>query len=165
MSVEELATSDLAAVTTALVFADNPDKVVAYVCRACGTVYSDKLGTGQHDAERCPKCSEWTCEECGKPASAFQWYCMACLAKQRTSHARKKLAEAQAVRAADYPDDHGVVWEGNYYPSLDVLLDHCEYEGLDVPDRVWATRAECFTLNAEDIVTDAWKTGQMVVMM
>jgi hypothetical protein len=140
-----------------LVFKDKPTKVVAYVCQTCGTVYSDKLGTGQHDAERCPQCSEWTCEECGKPASAFQWYCHNCLSQQRGAHARKKLAEAEAVPAADYPDDQGVVWEGAYYHSLDELLDHCDDEGISAPDRVWATTRECFTLDDEDIVTDAWE--------
>lgn len=39
----------------------------------------------------------------------------------------------------DYPDDQGVVWDGNYYQCIEDLVDHCDMEGIEVPSLVWAT--------------------------
>lgn len=166
------------ALVDALVKQADPTKVVAYFCTNCGTVYSDKGGHGKQDAERCavksPRrwgrsgpgpeeqtpCSEWACEDCGEECSPYQWYCSKCIGKHRVDHEAVKLAKAEVV--PDYPDDQGVVWNGEYYHCIDDLIDHCESGGDDIPDRVWATAPVPFRLNAEEILEHAfenWSEG------
>lgn len=156
----------------ALVKQADPTKVVAYFCTNCGTVYSDKGGHGKYDAERCARverhrwnqeatpCSEWACEDCGEECRPYQWYCSKCIGKHRVDHEAAKLAKAEVV--PDYPDDQGVVWNGDYYQCIEDLIEHCEYDDIPIPDRVWATAQVPFALNADRILEHAfeeWSEG------
>ena len=162
----------------ALVKQADPTKVVAYFCTNCGTVYSDKGGTGKEDAERCgvksrrrwgrsgpdpeeqTPCSEWACEDCGEECSPYQWYCSKCLSSRNVDREDVKLAKAEVIE--NYPCDQGVVSNGNYYHCIDDFIDHCESNEYDIPDRVWATEPRPFQLNADDILEHAfeeWSDG------
>lgn len=140
--------------------------VVAYFCKNCGTVYSNKGGVGKYNAERCSVkrpwkgdpskfCSEWACEQCGEPSSPYQWLCSKCLNKRRWSREKEKIAKAEL--AEDYPDDQGVFWEGNYYGCIEDVIDYCEGEGIDIPDRVWATEPVPFVLDMDGILDSAFE--------
>lgn len=156
----------------ALVKQASPSKVVAYFCTNCGTVYSDKNGTGKEDAERCARkvrhrwnqeetpCSEWACEDCGEECSPYQWYCSKCIGSHRVDSEAVKLAKAEVIE--DYPGDQGVVWNGDYYHCIEDLIEHCEYDDIPIPDRVWATAPTPFRLSADDILEHAfeeWSEG------
>jgi len=162
----------------ALVKAQKPDEVVAYYCTNCGTVYSDKNGTGKYNAERCSRksskmwgrsghapqdqtpCSEWACEDCGEECSPYQWFCSKCIGKHRTDWEKVKLAKAEVV--PDYPDDQGVIWNDEYHQCIDDLLEYCALRDIDVPDRAWATAPAPFALDADRILEHAfeeWSEG------
>lgn len=149
-------------VAEALVKESDPTKVVAYFCKECGTVYSDLRGTGKDDAERCsqtPRCTDWSCEECGEPAmSPYQWYCLSCLSKRRSAKEDEDLAKAETVIAADeYPDDRPVFYEGDFYPCLEELLEAYEWEAQTIPDRVWAAEPSVFQLDLDDALEAAFE--------
>lgn len=160
-------------VAEALVKESKPGEVVAYFCTNCGTVYSDKNGTGKEDAERCTvrriwnrdgdrskDCTEWSCEKCGEPCLPYQWFCHKCQGSHYERQEKEKLAKAEVV--PDYPDDQGVVWNGDYYQCIEDLIEHCEYDDIPVPDRVWATAPVPFALNADRILEhtfEEWSEG------
>jgi hypothetical protein len=156
------------AVVEALVKESNPKDVVAWFCVNCGTVYSDKGGYGKYDAERCTvknhpswnqdvtPCSEWACEDCGEKCAPYQWYCSKCIGKRRTDQMEKKLAMAEVVQ--NYPNDQGVFWRDRYFCCISDLIEHCEYEGIEVPKRVWATVPKPFLLDAAKILEDAFES-------
>jgi hypothetical protein len=145
-------------VAEALVKESDPTKVVAWFCTTCGRVFNSK-----DDAEKCPKCCEWACEDCGKKCTAFQWYCTSCITKHRYQRERKQLMECtNVIPWEEYPSDQGVVWEDEYFQCLQDVEDHCEYHGLELPQRVWATEPLPFMLNTDDILDHAfeeWSDG------
>jgi len=157
------------AVAEALVKRADPTKVVAWFCTNCGTVHAT-----EKDAKRCTTkrpyntdpgkfCTEWACEDCGEPASPYQWYCSKCLRKRQGVREAENLAKAQVViAAADYPNDQGVVWDSNYYQCLEDFADHCDNRDIELPDRVWATEPRFFTISIESILEHAfeeWSEG------
>ena len=165
-------------VAAPLVKAGHPGEYVAWYCTNCGTIYKTK-----DDAERCAvkngearfakgrkgmddtkPCTEWSCEECGKPAFApYQWYCGSCLSKHRTARDQEKLAKAEkVVKAEDYPDDQGVVWDDEWYCCLEDFVEWCHNMDVDVPPRVWATSPSRFHVNADEILEaefENWAEG------
>lgn len=169
------------AVVEALVKESNPTKVVAYFCTHCGTVYSDKNGSGKENAERCTvnnrqarfdrerkwrevaavePCTDWVCEKCGGECSDYQWYCERCRSRHQASCEEKRLATAEVV--PNYPYNQGVYWNDSYFDCIDTFIDFCEMEGIEVPDRVWATERIPFELDADDILESAfedWSEG------
>lgn len=153
-------------VAEALVKESDPTRVAAYFCTTCGRVYT---GTrAKDDAERCPgaKCTKWTCEDCGEDSSPSQRYCSKCISKRQTALEEKKLAEAEEVISwHDYPNDQGVVWDHDYYQSIEDLDDACAFECIELPSRVWATAPVAFKLNADDILSgvfEEWSDGSDV---
>lgn len=141
-----------------LVKDDDPHgKPVAWYCGQCGRVYKD-----QHDAERCGSCAIWECQRCGDKCAAFQKYCSSCRHDIRLGGEVEKLENAEKIPASKYPDDQGVVWQDEYYSSIDILLDHCELEEIEPPKLVWATAPERFKLDADEWVDyrlEEWLEG------
>lgn len=132
----------------------DPWRIVAWYCMDCGRVFSTK-----EDAERCPKCSKWACEDCGEPCTPYQWFCIGCLQKRRLQRDRQRLAEASTVISwREYPSHQGVFWEDDYYESLMDLADHCDYNELKFPERVWASTPEPFRIDVEDVLEHAFET-------
>lgn len=137
----------------ALYTKDKPDEPVACFCTGCRTVKPSKA-----DAEACASCAEWQCEVCGAKAFApYQRFCSPCLAKRRGQQEQEKLEQAERIPLGEYPDDYGVVWEGDYHSSVEMLLDHCECEGIEPPKLVWATSPIQFALNADDTIEEAFE--------
>ena len=160
------------AVAETLVKQSKPDEVVAWFCTNCGTVYKSKddaercVVRNRHWHRHCPRpdsiksCTNWACEDCGVECTAFQWYCHKCIDKHRTDPDDEKLAKAEVVE--NYPSDQGVFWNGDYHQSIEDLIDHCEYNGIDIPDRVWATSPTPFSVSADNVLEHAfeqWSEG------
>jgi len=141
-------------IAQALVKHSDPSKIVAWYCQHCGRVYKDK-----EDAERCPKkeCTYWECETCGLECSAFQWYCSSCLETNRWVRELEKLSRAEAIRAEDYPNDRGVVYEDKWYPCLDDFIDAHEHDDSGLPVRVWATEPSEFQLTMDDVLYEPFQ--------
>lgn len=152
MSCRPRAEPSRRAVAAPLVKQEDPTTVVAWYCTNCGTVHKT-----QDDAERCAQrkgCTEWTCEECGEPAFApYQWYCHKCRAVHQRQREEKELAEAlEVIPAAKYPSEYPVVYDGEFYPSVEDLIEAFEEDGCEVPKRVWATSPRIFQLDALSIL-------------
>ena len=144
-------------VAEALYTKDKPDEPACWFCTGCRTAKPSK-----EYAEACPQCAKWTCIACGEEASAFQKYCSKCLGRQLDEKEAKRLEAAERVPASQYPYDHGVVWDGNYYDGIDSLLDHCDAEGLESPKLVWATEPIRFWMDADAALENAldnWGDG------
>jgi hypothetical protein len=134
----------------ALVNADKPDEVIAYACGKCGWVVAGiGKGPGMFAMERdaisfaVRHCGPWTCEKCGvEHDRAHQPTCRECFnkawAKKRADKEKERFEKAEKVTEYDGP----VFCEaagtgGEFFSTVQDLIDHCECEDVDVPSCAW----------------------------
>jgi hypothetical protein len=150
-----------------LIVKGREDHVIGYACPACGCAMlvhkrsdpklyeADRLHKQQEAAQHCQKLCP-----CGQVLAAYRLRCRACLdhLEQEKEQARFEKSEKLTIEQYDGP----VYWDGHsgnigdgYFSDIDALLDHCEQEGLDVPEYVWSCEPKEMKLSAEDIIERA----------
>lgn len=115
-----------------------------FVCGQCRTVAANK--------ERATLCCARYCPDCGSPLDkGFSWIrCNPCRAKGDIRHEAERFEKAEKVTEwGGY-----VLCGGNYYPSLETMMDICDDEGLDIPAYVWTCDPVQFVKVDLDDITD-----------
>lgn len=99
-------------------------QIKVYECGICKKVYFD-----EKIAEDC--CKNYNCEDCGVEIPRYRLLCDTCSLKRKFEKAEKLTKW-----------DGWVYWEGlgyneGYFRDIGELIEHCEDEGIAVPDWVF----------------------------
>ena len=146
--------------------------LVAYACPKCGLMFILHKSDGvEHRAEKKRNAAAHCVKNCvcGKPLD-YHYYirCKDCRAELEVAREQARFEKAEKLSIEAYPD-HPVFWEKGtgdmngegYFSSVDALLDHCEAEGLDLPEYVWACTRRDLHLHAHDVIHDAIERHNM----
>jgi hypothetical protein len=106
---------------------------------------------------------------CGAPVdSHYHLRCAACTALLEVAREKQRFDAATKLTIEEYPD-HPVFWPGKsgdmngdgYFSSVDMLLDYCEDQAVDVPEYVYACTRQNLKLDAEGILQNALEQDEM----
>ncbi|MCM1222435.1 MAG: hypothetical protein NC548_49000 [Lachnospiraceae bacterium] len=120
--------------------------VKLWACDKCGKLYQDK-----YVADIC--CKGYHCEVCGRETQRFILKCESCQEKARFAQAKKMTVKEYE---AAYPGNM-VFWGGEYYASVDDLLERLEEDGVpleDVPKYCYGTTRFYMRLDPVKILDD-----------
>lgn len=132
--------------------------LVGYACSTCGVFFTIRkmsviagreLTEEEAKQEATQHCVKFCI--CGQPLEKYyKLLCSACQGAREAEREKARFEKAEKISIEDY--DGPIVWDDEYYDSVDALLDHCESEGLDVPEYVWSTSPQVFSLSAENVI-------------
>lgn len=126
-------------------------KCWVWVCGKCGNA-------ARTEQEAIDCCKPWLCA-CGKPAKYYGGICEDCSNQARRKQEQDTHDKAKKVKWKDYDG----TWlfcerDGEYYQDLDSLLD--AFNGENLPTWAYATYAQKFSMDAEDIVRSAIENSE-----
>lgn len=142
-----------------------PEKIVGWYCTNCGTIYSTleearRCGRRYSPTPGAKNCSDWTCQKCGQPAfAAYQSYCAMCLQGRQRVQEDRRLHAAPLVDP--YPDDRPVFYDGEFYDSLDDLIETFEDDGAEPPSRVWAAKGVALQIDLRETIEAIFEADQV----
>lgn len=146
--------------------------LVAFACPKCGLLFIlSKTETEEGKEEKAREASAHCVKQChcGKPLeSHYRLHCADCRDSLEAARERARFMAATKLTIEEYPD-HPVFWAGHsgdmngdgYFSSVDLLLDHCEDQAVDVPEYVWACTRHDLKLDVGSILQDALEQQDM----
>ena len=120
-----------------------------FYCRDCRTVHRSK-----ELANAC--CVPTKCKHCGKQSDRKHWLiCTPCEAIEREAKEVERFTNASKVTEwGGWVFSEGIGHQDGYFADVDMLIDYCVGEGIEVPKYAWTCVANHFVnASVEDITS------------
>jgi len=137
----------------------NPTTVDCYKCSECKNIWANKKM-----ADKC--CTRKHCEDCNTvlPSKWYRTVCEPCHEKRVFDRAEKLTPE----QWDGWVQSDKIGCNEGYFESVDALIDHCEDEGVDVPEWVFCCTSERHQVDAdyalEHMLVDAYEDARSALV-